>query len=283
MLKVKIKSVFKITPHRVLAFLGLVLLAIISLSAPLSAQTFTQGFMAKQSIQRGMIVRLAEDTDYVEIASLDKPEDIYGVAVDANDAAVTLSGEEERVFVATIGTYEVLVSTQNGIINEGDFVALSAISGIGMKVDSDQPIVVGRALATFDGKDGLANEFSIKTDDDQTQKVLVGRIPVDLGVAANSLQSSVVSNVPKILQELSASVAGKKVDPIKVYVAVVMFIISTALAGTIMYSGVRSGFIAIGRNPLSKKMIGRTIFQVIVVGIIIFITGLFGVYLLLRA
>jgi hypothetical protein len=45
---------------------------------------------------------------------------------------------------------------------------------------------------------------------------------------------------------------------------------------------VRSSMIALGRNPLSRKSILRGMFQVIITSIIIFICGLFGVYLLLK-
>jgi hypothetical protein len=50
----------------------------------------------------------------------------------------------------------------------------------------------------------------------------------------------------------------------------------------ILYSGVRNTLISIGRNPLSKKTIYKGLIQIILMGLIIFITGLFGVYLLLK-
>ena len=57
---------------------------------------------------------------------------------------------------------------------------------------------------------------------------------------------------------------------------------AAAVSGALIYSGVRSGMIAIGRNPLSKKSILRGIVQVIIVAITIFLIGIFGVYLLLK-
>jgi hypothetical protein len=59
-------------------------------------------------------------------------------------------------------------------------------------------------------------------------------------------------------------------------------VIAGAVSGSLIYSGIRSGMIAIGRNPLSKKSIVRGIIQVVIVGLIIFLVGVFGVYLLLK-
>ena len=54
------------------------------------------------------------------------------------------------------------------------------------------------------------------------------------------------------------------------------------IAGSLIYSAVRSSLIAIGRNPLSKKSIIRGLFQVVIIGLMVFLSGIFGVYLLLR-
>jgi len=50
----------------------------------------------------------------------------------------------------------------------------------------------------------------------------------------------------------------------------------------VLYGGIRSSIISIGRNPLAKKSIVRGLIQVITVGVIILVIGLFSVYLLLR-
>ena len=55
-----------------------------------------------------------------------------------------------------------------------------------------------------------------------------------------------------------------------------------AIAGSLLYSGIRSSVISIGRNPLSKESITKSLLQIILTSIIIFLIGLFGVYLLLR-
>jgi hypothetical protein len=49
-----------------------------------------------------------------------------------------------------------------------------------------------------------------------------------------------------------------------------------------LYSGIRSGMIAVGRNPLSKKSIMRSLIETVIAGLIVFAVGIFAVYLLLK-
>jgi hypothetical protein len=68
----------------------------------------------------------------------------------------------------------------------------------------------------------------------------------------------------------------------RIYAALVIFVIASIIALTVLVVGIRSSIIAIGRNPLSKKSILRGLFQVITVAFLVFIVGMGGVYLLLR-
>jgi len=61
-----------------------------------------------------------------------------------------------------------------------------------------------------------------------------------------------------------------------------ILIIIAAISGSILYGGVRTTMVSIGRNPLAKASIMRGLAQVVLVSIIIFIIGLIGVYLLLK-
>jgi hypothetical protein len=105
---------------------------------------------------------------------------------------------------------------------------------------------------------------------------------VDVGVMRNPGFGSDEAELPKFIRKAAENIAGKKVDSSRVYLAMAVFIICTIVAGTLMYGGVRSGIISIGRNPLSKKSIIRGMMQVVIFGLIIFILGIFGVYLLLK-
>ena len=60
-----------------------------------------------------------------------------GVVISPTQAAVSLSNNSDlpQIFVANYGQFNVLVSTQNGAIQVGDYIAVSAISGIGMNAN----------------------------------------------------------------------------------------------------------------------------------------------------
>jgi len=278
-MKTKIRHYFCV--QRVLAFAGLLGLILLSAS-PLNAQTLTQGYGTDEPLQKGMIVRLKED-DVSKVAALsfEEMEKMFGVVVDSNDSPVTLSSEEEKTFIATVGRYETLVSNQNGEISPGDYITISSVRGVGMKAGNKEPVIVGRAIDGYNGSEKTVGSTEIKNGD-ATKKVNLARIQVDIGVSRNPLLKAEEPNLPELLRRATESLAGKPVSPAKAYISVIIFILSTVIAGSLMYGGVRSAITSIGRNPLSKKSIIRGMAQVIVTGLIIFISGIFGVYLLLK-
>jgi hypothetical protein len=279
-MKTKIRTFF--STQKVLALTGLLCLVALSLAGPLEAQTLTQGYGADESLQRGMIVRLKqEDASKVESLTIESIEKMHGVVVDANDAPVTLSAEGQKVFIATVGRFDTLVSSQGGEINPGDYITISALRGVGMKAGTKEPVVVGRAITGFNGRDGVISKAEFKNGDN-TQSVSISRIQVDIGVARNPLLKAAEPNLPEFLKRAAESLAGKPVSPAKAYISAVIFVLSTIIAATLMYGGIRSAITSIGRNPLSKKSIIRGMLQVIITGLIIFISGIFGVYLLLK-
>jgi hypothetical protein len=281
MFKTKIKQYISL--QRVLASAGLCLLIAASLSHVLAAQTLTEGYDADQPLQRGIIVQLKkDDATKVEPVSTTDAERMHGVVVSANDASVTIAQDGQRVFVATTGHYDVLISNQNGSISSGDYIAVSALAGIGMKAGDHEKFVIGRALASFDGASNVVSNTDVKDSEGKTHSVAIGRVSVDVGVAKNPLLQAVEPNLPSVLSRAAENIAGKPVNATRIYIGILIFGITTAVASSLLYGGVRSAVTSIGRNPLSRKSIVRSMFQVVITGLIVFITGVFGVYLILR-
>lgn len=251
---------------------------------PLGAQSVTQGYKSDAVLQRGMVVIVSEsDQTKIEPARPDTIERIHGIVVNPNDAPFTVSNDEQKNFVATVGRYEVLVSDQNGQIFTGDYLTISSIEGIAMKADREQRVIVGRALSDF--KSDSSNTVStveLTDSDNQKQSVNIGLIQIDVGVSRNPLLKPDQANVPEFLRKASEGVAQKPVSAVRVYIGLIILGISSTIAGAMLFSGIRSAVISIGRNPLSKKSIIKGLIQVVVTSLIVFITGLFGVYLLLR-
>ncbi len=276
-MKTNIKQL--LTPQRLWAGLALILLIALSFRVNIAfAQPFTQGYASDVPLQRGMIVKLNDDdTTKVSPVAQGEAEGAYGVVVDRNDAPATLSTEAQQVFVAANGKFDILVSNQNGSISAGDYIVISSVSGIGMKVDEVQPIVVARALDPFEGGGDAIGSISVGD-----QSFQVGRILADISVSGNPLQKPPAQNLPEFLRNAAESIAQKKVSTPKLWLSMALLVMSTIVSGSLLYGGVRSAITSIGRNPLSKKSIIRGMIQVIIVGLIIFIVGVFGVYLLLK-
>jgi hypothetical protein len=269
-----------------LTFVGLGLFAFAMVLIPVSAQNVTQGYKTDRPIQKGMIVSL-DDKDGSKVHAIDptNPAAMLGVVVASSDSPVSLSGPtgEQQVFVATYGQYEILVSTQNGAVNVGDYVTVSALTGVGMKASSTQQMVIGKAVAAFDGKQGVESTYNLTTSSGQKQ-IQLGRIKADISVAHNPMYSTEKpqENVPQVLSSAVKLVTDRPLSPSRIYAGLAVLLLTLFLAGGILYAGVRSGMVAIGRNPLAKHSIMRNLLQVTIMALIVFVIGLFAVYLLLR-
>lgn len=280
-MKTKIQSVLRW--QRIAAFAVLCGLIMFSMNQRSEAQTLTQGYNSEQSLQRGMIVKLkAEDPSLVEAATQFTASETIGVIVGANDSPITISTEGEQYFVASTSEFPVLVSTQQGPIKRGDYITVSSIDGIGMRATHDDDTVIGIALSDFDGSKEVSSTPTIKDIDGHEKQLAVGRISVEVAVGRNPNYKIPEPDVPSAIRKFSEAVAGKQLSTARIAIAIIIFLVTAAVSASVIYGGVRSGIISLGRNPLSKKTITRGIVQVIFTGLIIFLAGLFGVYLILR-
>ena len=244
-----------------------------------------QAYTSDAKIDNGTIVQLdASNPSKVKVATDANLQNMFGVTVDRSQLLITSSneGSASQVYVAVSGTYTTLVSTQGGPISPGDYVTLSAINGVAMKASTDQKTVFGRATASFDGK-GVTLATTTLTDSAGTTKtVQLGSIPVMINIQRNPNDKSTKVDVPNALQRVGLAIAEKEVSPVRIYLSAAIAAFSIIVALVIMYAGVRNGVISIGRNPLAKKSIYRTLFEVILTGILVIVVGLFAVYLLLK-
>ncbi|MEK7153494.1 MAG: hypothetical protein AAB834_06095 [Patescibacteria group bacterium] len=249
------------------------------------AQNVTQGYQSDQALQKGMIVRLKRgDSTKVEALNQKEVAEMLGVVVASSDAPVSLStsGVDQEVFVATFGQYDVLVSTQNGPIKEGDFVTISSLSGVGMKASDKQQLVVGKALRTFDDRSEAESVMTLETNKGK-KEVRLGRVVVEVSVAHNPLyEDSGDTAVPKFLAKAVGLVTDRPTSAFRIYASLAAAVFSIIIAGSILYAGVRSGMTAVGRNPLARHSIFRNLIQVTLMALIVFVIGVFAVYLLLR-
>lgn len=260
-----------------LGLLGITLsLAIgLVLAGHVSADSLVRGFKSKGLLQPGWVVAISKGTtDMVEAAPANDPSRMYGVVIDPSQAPATVRRQEsQQVYVVSNGTFPVLANTQNGVIRPGDYVSMSRTDGIASKATSQQLYVLGRAVEGFDGR----NNVLVNGNNGSA----IGRIQVDLNVIRNPLQYDRVA-IPSPLKRAGEAIAGRNVSAERIYAALAVFLVSAILAGILLWSGVRSSIVSIGRNPLSRHSILQGLIQVIGAAGAVLIIGVIGVYLLLK-
>jgi hypothetical protein len=252
------------------------------------AQAVTRAFITDNPLQRGMIVKLNDkDNTKVEPVSDKELTKMLGVVVAANDSPVTLSDEnatKQQVFVATTGRYEVLVSNQNGAVKKDDYVTVSSLAGVGMKADGSQSRILGKALESFDGKGNTVGQTTVKNSGGKQVPIALGMVGVEIAVGHNPIEAKKDSVIPGLehIQEVAGSIAKKPITPAQLYAGMLVFILAAAIAGAILYAGIRTSMIAIGRNPLAKSSVMRNLISVVITSVIILIIGIVAVYLILK-
>lgn len=267
----------------VVAGLALFLSALVS---PLvAAQNLTTGYLTDETLQNGMIIRLVpKDTTKVEALKKGDIADMLGVTTASTDAPISVSDPtQHQVFVATYGKYDVLVSDENGVINPGDFITISSVAGVGMRSDGDYQLILGKALTGFGGGNDAESRVTLKSSTGGTRSVALRHIPVEISVAHNPVYSGdAIAGVPNFLSNVARAVTNRPITAIRIYACLGVLILALTVAGGVLYSGIRTGMYAVGRNPLAKKAITRNLITVILMSLVVVVIGLVAVYLLLR-
>jgi hypothetical protein len=263
----------RLTPSLVtkISILAMIVMPVFGLAA--KADSVVKGYVASKPIQTGMVVAIDKAAaGSVKPTPASDSSQIFGVAIDPSDAPIALVGNNSQVFVATTGTYPVLVSAQGGVIQKGDYISMSSTDGIAGKAHAGQKLILGRAESGFDGKTA-----TISTSDG----VNIGRVFVTVAIAKNPVTSS-DPTLPAPLRKLADTIGNRSVPVIRVYIALLIFLVSLVATVVVLWSGVRSSMISLGRNPLSRHAIFSGMYKVVFTGIGVFVIGLAGVYLLLK-
>lgn len=250
------------------------------------SQSVTRSYNADNSVQLGMMVRLKEgDPNIVVPAKSEDFSKLLGVVVPTASASIVITPSKvakQQVLVASSGRVTVLANNQSGEIKVGDSVALSSIDGVVMAAGNHEENIVGKAVSEFNGSNNIVSKVIVKDEKGKQKNVLVGRVIIDIGVANNPLYRKQSNYVPSLLSSIASTIAGKPVSASRIYLSLAVLLTVIFVSGGLLYSGVNAAIIAIGRNPLSKKSIIRSLTQTTLAGLIVFLTGLVAVYLILK-
>jgi hypothetical protein len=254
-----------------------IVLALSFLPAGAASANISHSYKAKSSIKNGSLVSLdAKQTDYVEAANVTNAERLLGVAVESNDSLLAVDPTAGQVQVATNGTANVLVSTLGGDIKVGDSIATSPFNGIGVKAEPGSRIV-GLSQTEFSKNTKGATEQQVKDKSGKTQTIYVGfvRATVSSGTLDNG------NNSLSTIQRLGRSLTGHTVSTARVLIALVIAVVAVAALVVLAYAAIYGTIVSIGRNPLAKYAIFRTLGTVLgMVTIIALVAGV-TIYLLL--
>ena len=229
------------------------------------------------AIKNGSLVSLDKSrADYVEPSSVDNTDRLLGVAVAQADSLLAVEPTDGQVQVATSGSANVLVSTLGGDIKVGDSIAASPFSGIGEKAESGSRIV-GLAQASFskDSKGASPQEVTDKSG----KKITIYVGAVRSTVSSGTLESGTTKT--SSIQKVGKSITGHTVSTTRIIIALAIAVVAGMALIVLAYAAIYGTIVSIGRNPLAKYAIFRTLGTVLgMVTLIALVAGV-TIYLLL--
>lgn len=226
------------------------------------------------SITGGALVSLVNTgSNQVVPATSSNVSNLVGIA--AEKPVLELSGSgSSSVQVVVGGSAQVLVSDANGAVSAGDKITISPLAGIGMKATGASEIV-GTAQKSLSSVKTIVERA--KGTSGQPVTVHVGLVPVAVNVvyySAAAAGGSVSAFVPPFLQDLANAIAGKQVSPLRVLIGVLAMLLGFVSAITMLYVGIRSGVISLGRNPLAAEALRKGMVDILIAAIgVIVVTG----------
>jgi hypothetical protein len=262
-------------------FVGLFCALVINGLSPVGAASanISHSYQATTPVPAGSLVSLSVvKTGYIELANTDNSSRLLGVAVQSNDSLLAVDASQGSVQVATDGTATALVSNVNGSINVGDLVAVSPFDGVGMK-DVPGSRVIGLAQTAFNGNNGVSETVRDKSGKSSTIKI--GYVQVSIGITTVSTDNA--NAQPKnILQKYALSLTGHSVPTWRIAVSAIVTAVAFIALVTLIYASIYGSIVSVGRNPLAKYAIFRTLRSVLGMAIVTAGLASLTVYLLMR-
>ena len=238
------------------------------------------GFSAHSNIPAGTIVALANDgSGGVVTADTNSQQRMIGVVVASNQTSLSLGANNGQVQVVTSGLAPVLVSTANGNIKAGDPITLSSIAGVGMKATQSGRII-GIAAGSFSDASPGVQPATVGSGVSK-REVSLGEVQLQVGVNSYSVQTP-ISGVLGAFQNIADTISGKTVAVVRLYIAAVILLAAVISATILIYSAVRNSIIAVGRNPLAKRSIFRSLAQILLVVVLILGLAAGAIYLVIK-
>ena len=247
-----------------------------------ASANISHSYGSSVTITTGSLVSLDPlHTNFVVPANTDNGLQLLGVAVNSKDSllAVDSTSATGSIQVATSGTVNTLVSDVNGDINVGDQVSVSPFNGVGMKaVEGNQLIGLAQSAFTSKSADKTIEKVTDKTG--KSTQVNVGY--VTLGIAIGSVPSTSGGAKLNAIQQVVKSLTGHAISTFRATLALIVALSASVALVVLIYASIYGGIISIGRNPLAKYAVFRSLISVLGMAGLTALVALGTVYLLVR-
>lgn len=239
-------------------------------SASAADAVVTQSFQADENLVVGTLVaRKADDPSKIEPATTNNRATITGVVANPEESFVSYSSTSTTALdVATSGAVVVNVSTINGDIKAGDQLTSSPISGFAMKASSSGK-VIGRALVDFSRSTNGAQIRTVNDVNNRPTEVGIGQIALAVEISDWAGPSGAQNALVENLRSIGGQVAGKQVSASSAVIAAMVLAVGILVSGIVLFSSVSASMHSLGRNPLSHKIIRRSLTQVIMIVVVL--------------
>lgn len=261
---------------------ALVFIVLVANTAFAAKTQTSQGFKVRGAIEDGLIVSVDQnDSQFVEKSNAANRERLIGVTVDSGQSVVTFADGDNKVQVASSGITKVFVSNLNGDIKSGDALTVSPIAGFAMRATSAGKVVGVASQDFIANQTASTKTLNVTSTDGQNKTVKFGQIDAQISVQNWLPTGSQNSPLLNSLRGVIGGVVGKPVSNIQAVTSIGVIFLAIIASATILYSSVSSSIRSIGRNPLSKGIIRRSLMVMTVMAILVILGAGSAVYLIL--
>ena len=244
-----------------------------------ASANLSHSYSAVGNITNGSLVSLdAQKSKSVEMANTSNSTRLIGVAVAATDSLLAVDPTTGLVQVATSGNVNALVSNINGDIVVGDQIAVSPFTGVGMKAETGSR-VIGLAQTAFSSKSTGASSQQVTDKNGQKNTIKVGFVSLTIAVGSDNIAGG---GPIGDLQHFAKSLTGHSVSAPRVIISLIIAFIALMTLSVLIYSSIYGSIVAIGRNPLAKYAVFRSLGAILGMAALTAGTAIITIFLLLR-
>jgi hypothetical protein len=260
---------------------GFLAMVIVSSPAQAASANLSRSYHSSTGIPNGSIVSLdSKQQGYIVLADSTNGSKLLGVAVANQDSLLAVDPTNATVQVAISGTANTLVSTVNGDIKVGDQISVSPFGGIGMESLPGNR-VIGVAQSTFNSKTSGSSTEKVKDTTGKEHRIQIGYLRLAIGIGTGAGTGG-GGNQANFLQRLIKALTGHTISTIRIVLSLVVGLVALISLVTLVYASIYGSIVSVGRNPLAKSAIFRTLSSVMIMAFITVGVACVTIYYLLR-